>query len=215
MLDGGAPVFFGDEPPPYPEIFMPHEASLKAASTTALLSQVEDSDLVTVWQVMRRFCLVVDLATQTQKALRPELIGDTMAAVMYRLLRMRYAAGSADEAVRCGLLAFAYHVFLQWKDIRPPYRRFSEAYKSCVVGLEDTESPPQLVLWLWFVGALAFWDVSQEPWLRLSLRKHAGRCGLRRWKHVLAALKEVAWLPALDDGAGRRICELLDLGRPC
>jgi hypothetical protein len=67
-----------------------------------------DTDLATAWRVMRRFCLLVNLGTQTHRLMRLEIIHETMTAVMYRLLHMDFAAGSIDETVRYGLLAFPH-----------------------------------------------------------------------------------------------------------
>lgn len=185
--------------------------SLKEATGTV---HIEDTDLSTAWRVIRRFCLLVDLATQTQRSLRPDLIGDTMASTMYQLLSMKFDAGSIDEAVRYGLLVFAYHVFLQWKDIRLPYRSLPEAYKTCIVSLEDDASP-QLILWLLFVGAISVWDISAEPWLRDRLRRCAGKCGVRKWKDVHTTLKEIAWVPVLDEQVGQQLYRSLGLGASC
>lgn len=208
LLNGCDPVFFGEGAPPYPEKLVLDEMSLH--NTTGTL-QIGDGDLATAWRVLRRFCLLVDLATQTQRSLRPDLIVDTMAAVMYRLLRMRFDAGSVDQAVRHGLLAFVYHVFLQWQDIRLPYRSFPEAYKAYIVRLlEEDGASPQLMLWLLFIGAISIWDVSAEPWLMDGLREYAERCRVRKWKDAHAILKEIAWVPVLDEEAGRQLYESLN-----
>ncbi|OIW23333.1 hypothetical protein CONLIGDRAFT_625094 [Coniochaeta ligniaria NRRL 30616] len=206
MLNGCDPVFFGDGAPPYPEKLVLDEISPQDAAGTLQV----DGELATAWRVVRRFCLLVDLATQTQRSLRQDLIGDTMAAVMYRLLRMRFDSGSVDEAVRHGLLAFVHHVFLQWQDIRLPYRSFPEAYKACIVCLlEKGDASPRLILWLLYIGAMSTWDVSAEPWLMDGLSEYAGRCRVRKWKDAHAILKEVAWLPVMDDVAARQLYQSL------
>jgi hypothetical protein len=45
-----------------------------------------------------------------------EIVMDTMAAVMYRLLHMSFSSGSIDEVIRLGLLSLSYHIVLQWQD---------------------------------------------------------------------------------------------------
>lgn len=95
-----------------------------------------DNDLAKAWRVMRRFCFMANLGTQTQRLICPETMRGAMAAVSYRLLHMRFAAGSIIEAIRHGLLAFSYHVFLQWQDIKLPRNHFFTLYRNRLLGLK-------------------------------------------------------------------------------
>lgn len=156
--------------------------------------------------------MLVDLGEQTQRCLRLELFHRTMSAVMYRLLQMQFVFGSVDEAVRHGLLAFTYHIFLQWQDVKLPYRHFSSAYQSCIMRLEFVDDvSPQLVLWMLMIGAVSVFDFSGEAWLRESLRKYADRCHVKSWKEMQNILKSVMWIPLLDEHPGKHVYELLYL----
>ncbi|KAJ9419930.1 hypothetical protein QL093DRAFT_2591347 [Fusarium oxysporum] len=156
--NGSSYVFFSQPSQPVPDY--PH--NLLRAWDDKMCSQgyIEiseslDSSLATLWRVMRRFCVLVNIGTQTQQLIRPQTIHETMTAVMYRLLRMDFTAGSINEAIRHGLLAFSYHVFLQWQDIKLPYHCFPTIYKNCVLGLELVDGiSSQLMIWLLMTGAL-------------------------------------------------------------
>jgi hypothetical protein len=117
LLNGSDPVFYYqpmESVIDYPEKLLPASDDKMWSEDSIELIRNMDNDLAIAWRVMRRFCFMVNLGTQTQRLIRPEIIHETMSAVIYRLLHMRFAAGSIMEAVRHGLLAFSYHVFLQW-----------------------------------------------------------------------------------------------------
>ncbi|OTB07723.1 hypothetical protein M426DRAFT_266956 [Hypoxylon sp. CI-4A] len=153
LLNGSNPVFFSRPSEPvaeYPEKLLPTSSDDKMHGQDDIdLIQIADNDLGIAWRVMKRFCLFVNLGMQTQRLIHPELICETMIAVMYRLLHMGFADGSIDEAIRLGLLAFSYHVFLQWQDIKPTHAQFHHAYKTCILNLSRTDGiPSRLTLWL-------------------------------------------------------------------
>ncbi|KAF4340972.1 hypothetical protein FBEOM_5096 [Fusarium beomiforme] len=180
MHNGSSHVFFSQPSQPVPDY--PHNLLRawddKMCSQEYIeISESLDSSLATAWRVMRRFCVLVNIGTQTQQLIRPQTIHKTMTAVMYRLLRMDFTAGSINEAIRHGLLAFSYHVFLQWQDIKLPYHCFPTIYKNCVLGLELVDGiSSQLMIWLLMTGALSLFSTSDEVWIKDGLRKQADKC---------------------------------------
>jgi len=163
---------------------------------------------------MRRFCLLVNLGTQTQGFIRLEIIQETMTAVIYRLLHMGFAAGSLNETVRHGLLAYSHHVFLQWQDVKLPHYHFPTAYRTCILHhkLFD-EVSSQLMLWLLMTGANSVFNISDEAWLREYLREHANRCQVKTWKEMQDILKSFMWITLLDEQPGLYIFDLLNLDK--
>ena len=163
---------------------------------------------------MRRFCLLVNLGTQTQRLIYPEIIDQTMISVIYRLLHMKFAVGSADEAVQLGLAAFTHHIFLQWEDIKLPQYPFLAHYRNCILNLDLADgASSSLMLWLLMIGAISMFDALGEAWLRDSLRVHAHRCQVRTWKGLQEALKSFMWVGLLDDRPGKQVYDLLYLTR--
>jgi hypothetical protein len=167
-------------------------------------------DLGEVWRFTKKFCLLANLATQTQTLIQPAVIYGTMTAVMYRLLRMEYAAGSLDETTRLGLLAFTHHTFLQWKDIHLPRHGFSVRYRRYLLDhqLEDLV-PSHVMLWLLMTGAVSTLNISAEPWLTACLRTQMKRCGVKSWKDMQDALKVCMWIPLLSQERVKQIYEWL------
>jgi hypothetical protein len=196
----------------YPEKLLPASDDKVCSQDNIEFIRNIDNDLAMAWRVMRRFCLLVNLGTQTQRLIYPEIIRETMTAVIYRLLHMGFAAGSIDETVRLGLLAFSHHVFLQWQDIKLPYYHFPTTYKNCILGLKLADRvSSQLMLWLLMTGANSLFNVSDEAWLRENLREHTDRCQVKTWKEMQEILKSFMWIALLDEQPGKQIYDSLHL----
>ncbi|KAH7350551.1 hypothetical protein BKA65DRAFT_549560 [Rhexocercosporidium sp. MPI-PUGE-AT-0058] len=214
VLHGSSAVLFCEpsEMEAYPERMLRDPDEKKSFRNSNELIQTLSADLAIAWKVMERFCMLVNLGAQTSRLLEPELIHQTMASVLYRLIPMTFTIGSLDETLRNGLLAYSYHVFLQWKDIRFSRHQFPLNYRKLILepGTAD-KVPSRLMLWLLVIGANAFFKVADEVWLGDSLRKHARRCNVKSWKDMEGILKSIMWMPLLDDKAGREVFDLFRL----
>ncbi|RDW63274.1 hypothetical protein BP6252_10819 [Coleophoma cylindrospora] len=215
ILNGSDPVFYYRPTEPvinYPERLLVASHDKICFNDGIELIQIMDHDLAIAWQVLRRFCFMVNVGTQTQRLMAPELVYETMTAVTYRLLHMHFADDSIAEAIRNGLLAFSYHIFLQWQDIKLPYDYFPTTYKDCILGLENIDGvSSQLVLWLLMTGANAVFNVSDEAWLRKYLREYIHRCQVKNWNGMRDVLKSFMWIELLDEQPEKQIYELLQL----
>lgn len=213
LLSGSEHVFFRRPSEPVTEY---HEKLLltpddkMCSQEHAELMENMDHDLATAWRVMRRFCLLINLGAQTQRPMRPEIIHQTTKAAMYRLLDMGFAAGSIDEAVRNGLLAFSYHIFLQWQDIKLPCHHFRTVYQKCILGLKlGVGVSAQLMLWLLMTGAVSVFNILDEPWLGEYLQECFDGCQVKTWKETQGMLKLFMWIELLDEQPGKHIFDFL------
>jgi hypothetical protein len=213
LLANSDPVFYRQpaEPlPDYPEqVILNFSPSIYSQEDMQLVQHL-NGYLAQVWLVMRKFCLLVNLGTQTRMPIQLATIYGTMTAVMYRLLRMGFAAGTLDESSRLGLLAFTHHNFLQWQDMRLLCHPFSESYRNYlqVHALGDT-IPPRISLWLIMIGAISFFGVLDKLWLADYLRRQTERCGIKTWKDGQEILKSSMWISLLDDKSGKEIYDSL------
>lgn len=213
LLNQSDPLFFRQpsEPmPKYPEKLLPASGDKLGFQDNIKLIGPMNDGLSTAWRVMRRFCLLVNLGTQTQGLIDPEIIRETMAAVIYRLIQLGFTTGSLDEVVRLGLLTFSHHVFLQWHDIKTPYYGLATAYRNHLLdfGVIDRASP-QLMVWLLMTAANSLFDISDEIWLEESLREHIGACEVKAWKGLQEILKTFMWMPLLDEHRGKQVYDFL------
>ncbi len=216
LLNGQDPVFFRPPSEPvtkYPEKLLADE-TMRCSDDHVVVELLRnlDHDLATVWRAMRRFCLLVNLGTQTHRVIYPDFIHETMTAVIYRLLHMDFVAGSINEIVRVGLLAFSHHVFLQWQDIKLTCYPFPTTYRDgilvdCRRLLEPVN--PRLMLWLLMTGAISLFDVSEEAWLSESLREHVDQSQVKTWKEMKEVLGSFMWIAILDDQPGKQIYDQL------
>ncbi|KAI0382530.1 hypothetical protein F5Y04DRAFT_279817 [Hypomontagnella monticulosa] len=215
LLNGSDPLFFKQPSEPvfsYPEQLLPSSEDNMHFQDNAQGLQTMDDHLIIAWLVMRKFCLLVDLGAQTRRSMKPEIIYETMSAVMYRLLYMKFPDGSIDEIVRLGLLAFSHHVFLQWQDIKLPYRHFTDRYQSGILRLTSMHGiSSQLMLWLLMAGAISFFEVADEQWLKEHMQEHLSICQVKTWKGMQDILKSFMWIALLDDQLGESIYDSLRL----
>lgn len=198
--------------PIYPAQLLPASGDkFRFQDNMQLIGQVNE-ELSTAWKVMRRFCLLVNLGTQTQGLIDPEIMLGTMSAVLYRLLRMDFSTDSLDEVIRLGLLAFSQHVFLQWHDMRTPYYESAPAYRNCLLKLTVGNGiSSQLMVWLLMAGAISLFDIADEVWLAKALQQHANGCQITSWKGMQETLKSFMWIPLLDERRGKQNFDLLDM----
>lgn len=209
LLNGADPVFFRQPTEPtveYPQKLSETDEKSWSRETVELMRDMDD-ELAMAWRVMRRFCMLVNLGTQTQRMMKLDIIHDTMTATMYRLLDMQFPVGSTDERLRLGLLAFSYHVFLQWQDMKRPRSTFAAAYRRSLQ-LADGFSP-RVMLWLLVVGANAVFDVMKDGWLRERLLRQVDECGIKTWGQMEDVLKSLLWISLLDEQSGKHMFELL------
>ncbi|EXJ89127.1 hypothetical protein A1O3_02191 [Capronia epimyces CBS 606.96] len=218
MQNGSQPIFFSnprlDPVIPYPDQeLLPMRKIVSVThsrhdSQCFLFLDKMDPSLVEAWTVTQNSCSMINLSEETRTNLAPELLYDTMASVMYRLLHMNFDPGSVDEAVRLCLLGMSYHAFLQWQDLSLPCVYFPSIYKSCLLDpkLLD-EAPSQLMLWLLMIGAVSAFTASDHPWLRDCLRKHINICQVKTWNEMRQVLKSFMWIGLLHDKPGKEIFE--------
>ncbi|KAK6822722.1 hypothetical protein PG989_001610 [Apiospora arundinis] len=213
LLTNSKPLFYLQPSEPVPEY--PEQVIFKSATGShskheeELLSTL-DEDLAKAWRTTRTFCMLVNLGTQTRRLLPPESIHGTMTAIMYRLFNMGFAAGLLDETIRLGLLAFTHHIFLQWQDVRVPCHEVTAAFRQSLRQHKPHDLvPPETMMWLSMVGAVSLLDISEESWLRDSLREQLDGCQVKTWNDLHDILKSHMWIPLLDKKAGQQIYDSL------
>jgi hypothetical protein len=207
ILFGTEPVFFSDpksEPLlPYPdeELLAIRKSSLSAASDM-FPCNINDG-LAEAWSIMQRFSAIANLAVQIKESILPQLIYDTMASVMYRLLRTTFDRGSINETIRLGLLAFTHHIFLRWEYLKTPNNHLAAVLRyNLQCGRMDEAAPPKLRLWLLMVSAVSLYSINDESWLRAQLKQYMVLCGATTWVKTREALKSLMWIDLLHEKAG-------------
>ncbi|KAH0845001.1 hypothetical protein FOPE_09553 [Fonsecaea pedrosoi] len=214
MQSGSEPVFFKDLVSE-PLVPFPDQEMLSIRNSTGKPGSLRNSErslpklderLNEVWTVTERFCSIVNLAVETQLMLSPQLLYDTIASVMYRLLHMSFDSGSVDEAVRLSLLGLTHHMFLKWQYLRLPYLHFPALFKKCLLDPElMSAASPQIMIWFLMVGAVTAFTTSDHSWLKECLRQHIDRCQVTSWTDMRTVLKSFMWIGLLHDKPGKEV----------
>ncbi|KAH7313948.1 hypothetical protein B0I35DRAFT_436154 [Stachybotrys elegans] len=208
-LDAGStPVFIGEasrvsrgvtEP-----LVLENELSMDAYLSVMLLQHIDDV-LIDIWQVMARFCFLINRADISKEQISTELYMESMCSVMYRLMASEYVVGSTSEAIRLGLLAFSSTVFLQWKGLGRPYKYLQGRYMSTLVNLNQSDFPSYLLLWLFMVGAISVLG-TDEVQLIVSWLPPKGTSNLpASWEKMKHILSGYMWIHAIHDQAGEKV----------
>ncbi|KAH9905446.1 hypothetical protein F4778DRAFT_708673 [Xylariomycetidae sp. FL2044] len=215
ILNSCEPVLYRQPSEPlmdYPEELLRDGDGLQSFEDPTDLIESLDAQLATAWRIVRSFCLLVNLGTQTRRWVRQDIIRDTTISVTYRLIHMRFAPGSIDETVHYGLLVFSYHVFMQWQHVRLPYTHIPTKLRKIILGNTPAHRiPSPWILWLLMVGAVSVFDMSEEAQLMELMRDHARRCQVKTWKDMQNVLKSFMWVNVFDTQKGEEVFGLLDL----
>ncbi|KAK6497983.1 hypothetical protein TWF506_004228 [Arthrobotrys conoides] len=213
LHSGTTPVFFLDQPflePlfPYPD-HTPHLTTAKLAhpASEKFLENVSP-DLAEAWTFLKGFCYIMNSAAEANRRLPQSTLMNAMTSMMYRLLSMSFKEESIDEAIRLGLLSFSSYIFLRWQSITLTYIHLSSVYKSSLVNLNiSKEFPPELVLWLLMVGAIAVFGDDDDIWLKPWLRVNFGLCEVNGWGDLKGVLKGLMWVGFVFDKPGEEVYE--------
>ncbi|KAJ5145101.1 hypothetical protein N7448_002493 [Penicillium atrosanguineum] len=211
--NGKKPIFFQD---PVFEPLFPHDLVLPGAdqsdfnlgsSSNSAESQIND-DLSGAYSAMRRFCLAINIASKHNRQLPKEILLNTMASVMYRLLGMSFKPTTIDEIFRLGLLAFSSHIFLRLRDVKPSHTRFPDAYRKSLLQFNTSEGSSSILPWLIMIGGLSVFGPADGPWLIPCLQANIESWGLETWNDLRAYLKQFLWIDFLHDKPGEAMYRL-------
>ncbi|KAF3153699.1 hypothetical protein TWF225_010666 [Orbilia oligospora] len=213
LHSGTTPVFFLDHPflePLYP--YPDHTPYLTTAKLTHPASEkfLENVSprLAEAWTFLKGFCYVMNSAAESDRRLPQSTLMNAMTSIMYRLISMSFKEESIDEAIRLGLLSFSSYIFLRWQGVTLAYIHLPSVYKSSLVNLNlSDEFPPEMILWLLMVGAIAVFEGEDDVWLKPWLRVNFELCGVNGWEDLKGVLKGLMWVGFAFDKAGEEVYE--------
>lgn len=160
-------------------------------------------ELSRIWENMSEFCSLINFVADSKQRVSEETLLKAVSSIMYRLINMKFGAGTSDEAIRLGLLTFSCSVFLQWQRLGLSFPPLVSAFRDCLMTIDSQQMPPHLVLWLFMVGATLLFDASDDWWLKPALRVKMSECDIRSWSEMRHLLKSNLWIDFIHDSPGQ------------
>ena len=177
----------------------------------AFLEKGTDQELSSAWMVTRTFCQRINSTAETGLRQPISAMLETMASVMYRLLRMHFDTSSYREATRLGLLAFSSNVFLHPRSLKLETHGIPALFRRCVSSfkIEDTSCASQnnFVIWLLMVGIVSGFVAAEDNWLNPLLRSRFAESKIGEWCELQHILGCFLWIEPLHDKRGRETWE--------
>lgn len=167
-------------------------------------SNLLDYELSRAWRILVTFSLQINHAVLTNNQLPRDLLIDTIASVMYRLIHMRFAPGCLDEVTRLGLLAFGTDVFLQWQQSFPGGATcFPAMLRESLSQFGQADNFPHFMMWVLLIGASTVFSEEDNTWLHPWLKANMEVCRVRSWDDARAILHGMPWVDILHGNHGR------------
>ncbi|KAL7941240.1 hypothetical protein V8C42DRAFT_335722 [Trichoderma barbatum] len=200
---------------PYPDLkqFTAQHSHSSQHETYSNLEYLNiDEELGHSWHAVRRFCAVINSAAEHKRRLPKEILLNTVAPIMYRLLNMTFESGSFNEAIRLVQLAFSSHVFLHWQGVKYPHAYLPESYRHCLLTLKvPGGSSPHVLCWLLVMGTISIFSPADDVWLIPWIQVNLKLCEAESWNKLRHQLKQFLWIDILHDHLGKSI---FDAARP-
>lgn len=164
-----------------------------------------DPSLAAAFAALVGFCRLMNFAVESELRTTTETYLDTMTSVIYRLTYMSFSPGSADEAVRLGLLAFSTSIFLQWRQLGRPYSHLTHSYRDALSRVKHSQLHSRLMVWLFMAGAVSVFESADIEWLKPWLVANVDFFGVHSWSTLRRILGEVMWIDLIHNQSGEAV----------
>ncbi|EHK41992.1 uncharacterized protein TrAtP1_011660 [Trichoderma atroviride] len=160
-----------------------------------------DKRLTNVWNDLKEFSQICNLASQTPNKLSPNLFSEIMISIYYRLLSLKFKDDPVSEAIRVAMMAFGSGVFFQWRGMKQRLAFLDNLSQKSLFNLRksQTRPPPLLILWLLVVQFSAFSQLPPGNDMRLWVDDIVSQLGISDWKQGRQMLKSVMWIDYCHD----------------
>ncbi|KAL7896620.1 hypothetical protein HDV63DRAFT_395216 [Trichoderma sp. SZMC 28014] len=160
-----------------------------------------DERLINIWNDLREFSHICNLACQTPHKLSPNIFSEIMISIYYRLLSLKFDEDPVAEAVRVAMMAFGSGIFFQWRGIKQRLAFLDNLSQTSLSNLRKSQTrlPPLFILWLLVVQLSAFSHLPPKNDLRLWVDEIASQLGISDRKQGRRMLKSVVWIDYCHD----------------
>ncbi|KAH7131243.1 hypothetical protein EDB81DRAFT_696556 [Dactylonectria macrodidyma] len=168
-----------------------------------------DSKLVNAWNDLRHFSNQSNVATQTDSAFTRRVYSEIMLSVLYRLLNLSFETGTANEALRTGMLTFATSLYFQWQSLNNGRDQFGERLNAELCALKSGPGvvPVPLVFWLLMIWKTTVSETAAEREHVDYLDNIMRLMCIGYWENARDFLRRMIWIDRLCSTRGRGIIE--------
>jgi hypothetical protein len=171
---------------------------------------VRDPQLSHIWETLKSFCDLANDSVANSSKLPESVLLDTMASVMYELIRLSYAPHSMHELFRLTLLTISSKLFVQWPMLRLPLPWLQSQYEDLIHHMMQSaavEANTDMVLWILITYGIAFSPLDEresgllQQWLASgrSIRKVGSLENLKQ------AMKSFVWIDVVCDPVAEKL----------
>ena len=162
-------------------------------------SSINNVELAKIWGTLSSFCDLINEAAVDRRKVSEEVVLETMASVMYRLLHMSVTSGSPDEIIRFATLSFCANAFLPWRQLRMPCGWLQHEYKHSLTRFMPFHLAclgPRMRLWLLITYGISFFPLSANELkdVQAGLMQATEICGVTSLNSVIETMGSFLWI---------------------
>lgn len=160
-----------------------------------------DKRLTNIWNDLKEFSQICNLASQTPHKLSPNIFSEIMISIYYRLLSLKFEDDPVAEAIRVAMMAFGAGIFFQWRGIKQRLAHLDRLSQSSLSNLKESQIrlPPLFILWLLVVQISTFAHSPPVNNLRLWVDDTVSKLRISNSKQGRQMLKSVMWIDYCHD----------------
>lgn len=167
-----------------------------------------DPRLFGIWQDLKQFSYLSNLAYRSGHRLHHAFYGETMVLILYRLLHLTQENCAAGNAARLGLITFASSMLFRWEgswqDHTRLMTRFGDALQKLRKSSPTVTIPQPMIFWMllmwhqmWFPGERQH----DSDWLSDVINN----LQISSWDEARTMVKAVIWIDFLHDRKGEAV----------
>ena len=171
---------------------------------------ITNSELAKIWDVLMRFCAMVNEVAVNQRRFSEQVLLETMASVMYRLLNMSATPDSADNLIRLSMLSFCASIFLPWQQLRIPFGWLQLEHKRSLAWLMQSNLAHldrRTILWVLTIYGMNFSPLPADEHEQVHswLTEVADLYGLTNWDGAKNIVGDFLWIDIVCDQPARKL----------
>ncbi|KAK6522976.1 hypothetical protein TWF281_002403 [Arthrobotrys megalospora] len=216
LQSGSLPRFYRDE---FPHAIIRSSPQWPDTSYEAFITttnaQIYNIEIQSVFRDLLSVSRFINMMGTTAQKLEPFMFQEILISVGYRLMHIFpldrvTSLGATENACQLAFLAMVSTMLIKKSHSRLPYPFLAGLFHDAITRLDDNPMvDDNFLFWLLFMGAISVFEIKDEDWLRLKLRKSISKMELGSWQDVKNILGNYPWIIFFHDDPGLEVWEAL------